>query len=134
MSAAYETARQLADGRRGVAHRQAHERFHAAREAQLEVWRTSVAALTARVEKLKLSLAALPDDEPSDHKSASLWRYAHEEFRRLDTELIALREQPSDRPLRAQLDREIQEADRAYHAELAALRTQHGISTVPAPR
>lgn len=132
MSAAYEHDRQRLDGRRHQAHREAERRYRLAREAELALWRHSSEALAARLERAKRAVNAVLDPSGNFSDTAKA-RAAKAEFDTVIASLVAL-EQPSDRPLRAQLDREIQDADRAYHAELAALRTQHGITAVPAPR
>ena len=88
--------------------RSAQAAYRVARAAELALWRNTLSALHKRFNAIK------HDAEHEDYLTA---RQALDNLK-----------QPSDRPLREELDRAVVAADRAYHQAVAALRVQFRIS------
>lgn len=100
--AAPENVRQQAVSRAREGHR-------VARQAELLVWENARKAAEARFALVK------HDASHPDHDGAR-------------AALDALQTAPDGRRLRDMLDAEIRQADAGYHAAVAALRAEHGIS------
>ena len=132
MTAAFETARIPLEGARQEACRLAREAYASARAQQINTWQIARDAVRARLEKAKAATADLPPVVPIDPKEAAAWQAAKFEFQAADEAMIQIEQQPSDRDLRARLDRDIHDADRNHYLAVNALRVAHGVGPLSA--
>lgn len=124
----FEETRPPIEGRRQSAVATAEANYRTARAAQLALWERERDAARDRLEAAKLLTADLPEASPEDPKAAAAWQAAREEYEAANRAMIAVEQQPDDRPLRDQLGRDIDAADQQFKSDLAALRASLDIT------
>ena len=122
------------EGQRQEAHRLARQVYAQGRAHQLQTWKVAKEAVAARLEKAKIAVNELPVELPTDPKllgeATAARQAALNEFQAADAAMRAIEQQPSDRPLRADLDRVIGIIDTAHKGAMNELRVQHEIQPV----
>ena len=120
----FHERRLAAEGRRQTAHEAAHRDYATAARAERLLWETKVAAARARLDRFEEIVAHIPGDwqPPADPKSDVQRGYVAALAQR-DAAKAAVDQlpgAPDHAELRAQRDRAIQAADRAYADAQAA--------------